>query len=41
MTITAGNPAPDLTIGSTGGDVQLSALWQEQPVLLVFLRHNG
>jgi hypothetical protein len=36
-----GEPAPDVTFGSRDGDVALSALWREGPVVVAFLRHFG
>ena len=36
-----GEPAPDVTFGGRDGDVSLSALWQEAPVVVAFLRHFG
>jgi len=36
------NTAPDLTLHSVdGGEVQLSSLWQDRPLLLAFTRHFG
>jgi peroxiredoxin len=37
-----GDAAPDLALAdATGASVQLSDLWRERPLLLVFLRHYG
>ncbi|WP_152541364.1 redoxin domain-containing protein [Kallotenue papyrolyticum] len=37
-----GRPAPDATLRDTADQpIQLSALWREQPVVLVFIRHFG
>ena len=37
-----GTPAPEATLRDhAGAEVALSALWQAQPTLLVFLRHFG
>lgn len=41
-TLHVGDHAPDLAIAdATGVSVQLSDLWRERPLLLVFLRHYG
>ena len=35
-------PAPDLeVINSEGETINLSAVWQDKPVVLTFLRHFG
>jgi peroxiredoxin len=37
-----GDRAPDAKLlDSSGGEVQLSTLWKEQPVVLVLLRYFG
>ena len=37
-----GEPAPDVTLPDQDGrDVALASLWQQQPTMLVFLRHFG
>jgi peroxiredoxin len=37
-----GDKAPDATVqGKAGGTIRLSALWQDGPVALVFMRHFG
>jgi peroxiredoxin len=37
-----GQPAPDIQLpDDTGMPIQLSDLWQQQPLLLLFLRHFG
>jgi peroxiredoxin len=37
-----GDPAPDLTVtDATGEQLALSSLWQDQPLVLAFLRHYG
>jgi hypothetical protein len=36
-----GDTAPDLALGSPEGEVRLSALWREAPLVLAFLRHFG
>lgn len=37
-----GDPAPDgRCLDKSGQEQQLSAFWQEGPVLLTFLRHFG
>jgi peroxiredoxin len=40
--ITINQPAPDLeVINSEGETINLSTVWQDQPVVLTFLRHFG
>ncbi len=40
--IAVGEKAPDLTFGrGEGGDVSLSELWRDGPLVLAFLRHFG
>ena len=42
MKLEPGQQAPDLTfVRGDGGDVSLSELWRERPLLLAFLRHFG
>ncbi len=41
MTLTVGSPAPEVTFGYRDGDVSLSSLWAETPVVVAFLRHFG
>lgn len=41
MAIEQGQPAPDLVFGSKDGDLRLSDLWQQGPLVLAFLRHFG
>lgn len=37
-----GDPAPDVTLYSTSGDVVRTAeLWAERPAVVAFLRHFG
>lgn len=37
-----GDAAPDATVlDENGREVRLSSLWQDGPVVLVFLRHFG
>ncbi len=37
-----GDPAPDATLTDTEGNkVQLSSIWEQKPVVLIFLRHFG
>jgi peroxiredoxin len=37
-----GDPAPDVVLTDLDGrEVALASLWQQQPTLLVFLRHFG
>lgn len=38
----SGDVAPDVAVSDAEGNaVQLSALWQDRPLLLAFLRHYG
>ena len=42
MTIQIGEPAPDVTFGSShGNEVSLAELWRSGPVVVAFLRHFG
>jgi peroxiredoxin len=41
MPLQIGDPAPDATFGHRDGDVTLSSLWAERPVVVAFLRHFG
>jgi len=42
MSTEIGNPAPDLKLtDDTGHEVQLSSLWRQQPLVLIFVRHLG
>jgi peroxiredoxin len=42
LALQVGDAAPDVELtASNGSRVRLSALWQSQPLLLVFLRHYG
>ena len=43
MRLEPGSPAPDATFGRGDGtgDVTLSRLWGEKPLVLAFLRHFG
>jgi hypothetical protein len=36
-----GDAAPEAQVQGPDGPVQLASLWQEGPVLLLFLRHFG
>ncbi|HZL87403.1 MAG TPA: hypothetical protein VFB96_03425 [Pirellulaceae bacterium] len=40
--LSPGDAAPDLTLlGDEGGPVRLSDLWQQRPLVLLFVRHFG
>ncbi|MBV9787422.1 MAG: redoxin domain-containing protein [Chloroflexi bacterium] len=40
--VEVGDVAPDVTLrDEDGADAQLSAYWQHQPTVLVFVRHFG
>jgi peroxiredoxin len=42
MSTAVGNTAPDVNlIDHSGHEVQLSSLWQKQPLVLIFVRHLG
>ena len=43
MMLKPGDRAPDVTFGrgTDGAPVALSALWEERPLIVAFLRHFG
>jgi hypothetical protein len=41
MRLKPGDAAPDAEVQGPEGPLRLASLWQEGPVLLLFLRHFG
>jgi hypothetical protein len=39
--LTIGSPAPDVSFGSSDGNVSLAGLYRDGTIVLAFLRHFG
>jgi hypothetical protein len=41
MSLSVGDPFPDLRVESRAGDVALSERWRNGPLVVAFMRHFG